>query len=146
MNPSQWKKQRALRSLPMALVLLSLTAATKSYYWCIGEGNGNPLQCSCLENPKDGIAWWAAVYGVTQSRTRLKRLSSSSSSDVPLPNLFLAVTLGVIHFPFHRWGRWDLWNPNDFPKTSSVGDRVDSWSQSSLDLTLSAGLYSPQLS
>ena len=47
---------------------------------CIGEGNGNPLQCSCLENPRDGGAWWAAVYGVTQSRTGLKRLSSSSSS------------------------------------------------------------------
>ena len=45
---------------------------------CIGEGNGNPLQCSCLENPRDGRAWWAAVYGVTQSRTQLKRLSSSS--------------------------------------------------------------------
>ena len=45
---------------------------------CIGEGNGNPLQCSCLENPSDGEAWWAAIYGVAQSRTRLKRLSSSS--------------------------------------------------------------------
>ena len=47
---------------------------------CIGEGNGNPLQCSCLENPRDRGAWWAAVYGVAQSRTRLKWLSSSSSS------------------------------------------------------------------
>ena len=47
---------------------------------CIGEGNGNPLQCSCLENPRDGGAWWAAVYGVAQSRTRLMWLSSSSSS------------------------------------------------------------------
>ena len=47
----------------------------------IGEGNGNPLQCSCLENPRDGGAWWAAVYGVAQSWTRLKRLSSSSSRD-----------------------------------------------------------------
>ena len=47
---------------------------------CIGEGNGNPLQCSCLENPRDGGAWWA-VYGVAQSRTRLQRLSSSSSSS-----------------------------------------------------------------
>ena len=47
---------------------------------CIGEGNGNPLQCSCLENPRDGGAWWAAVYEAAQSRTRLKRLSSSSSS------------------------------------------------------------------
>ena len=46
----------------------------------IGEGNGNPLQCSCLENPRDGGAWWAAVYGVAQSQTRLKWLSSSSSS------------------------------------------------------------------
>ena len=47
---------------------------------CIGGGNGNPLQCSCLENPMDRGAWWAAVYGVAQSWTRLKRLSSSSSS------------------------------------------------------------------
>ena len=46
-------------------------------YSCIGGGNGNPLQCSCLENPRDGGAWWAAVFGVTQSRTRLKQLSSS---------------------------------------------------------------------
>src|SRR5574341_720683 len=46
---------------------------------CIGEGNGNPLQCSCLENPRDRGAWWAAFYGVTQSWTRLKQLSSSSS-------------------------------------------------------------------
>ena len=50
----------------------------KNYDWlcCIGEGNGNPLQCSCLENPRDGRAWWAVVYGVTQSRTRLKQLGS----------------------------------------------------------------------
>ena len=46
-----------------------------------GEGNGDPLQCSCLENPRDGGAWWAAIYGIRQSRTRLKRLSSSSSSS-----------------------------------------------------------------
>ena len=39
---------------------------------CVGEGNGNPLQCSCLENPRGGGAWWAAIYGVAQSRTRLK--------------------------------------------------------------------------
>ena len=47
-----------------------------------GEGNGTPLQYSCLENPMDGGAWWAAVYGVAQSWTRLKRLSSSSSSSM----------------------------------------------------------------
>ena len=53
---------------------------------CIGEGNGNPLQCSCLENPRDGGAWWAVVYGVAQSQTQLKRLSSSSC--LTLENLF----------------------------------------------------------
>ena len=47
-------------------------------YPLTGEGNGNPPQCPCLENPRDGGAWWAAVYGVAQSQTRLKRLSSSS--------------------------------------------------------------------
>ena len=46
---------------------------------CIGEGNGNPLQCSCLENPREGGTWWAAIYGVAQNQTPLKRLSSSSS-------------------------------------------------------------------
>ena len=49
---------------------------------CIGEGNGSPLQCSCLEDPRDGGAWWAAIYGIAQSQTRLKRLSSSSSSHL----------------------------------------------------------------
>ena len=52
---------------------------------CIGEGNGNPLQCSYLENPRDGEAWWAAICGVAQSRTRLKWLSSSSSRDHTSP-------------------------------------------------------------
>ena len=58
---------------------------------CVGEVSGTPLQCSCLENPRDGGAWWAAVYGVTESRTRLKRLSSSSSSDFDemIPGHFL---------------------------------------------------------
>ena len=45
----------------------------------IGEGNGNPLQCSCLENPRDGGAWWAAVYGVAQSRTRLSDLAAAAA-------------------------------------------------------------------
>ena len=60
---------------------------------CIGEGNGNPLQCSCLENPRDGGAWWAAVYGVTQSWTQLKRLSSSSTHmSLPSWNFLLPAT------------------------------------------------------
>jgi len=63
---------------------------------CIGEGNGNPLQCSCLENPRDGKVWWAAIYGVTQSQRRLERLSSSSSLRVFLISiivLFLSACL-----------------------------------------------------
>ena len=70
---------------------------------CIGEGNGNPLQYSCLESPRDGGAWWAAIYEVTQSRTRLKWLSSSSS-----------IVSWLKEFPFpgelcHNW--FLLWNP-----------------------------------
>ena len=57
---------------------------------CIGEGNCNPLQCSCLENPRDGGAWWAAIYGVAQSWTQLKRLSSSSSSSSTVICLFMS--------------------------------------------------------
>ena len=52
---------------------------------CIGEGNGNPLQCSCLENPRDTGAWWAAVSGVAQSRTRLKGLSKIAIAVYILP-------------------------------------------------------------
>ena len=67
---------------------------------CVGEGNGSPLQCSCLENPRDGGAWWAAVYGVAQSRTRLKRLSSSSSRG-SLPRVFgLPLELQCFALPF----------------------------------------------
>ena len=60
---------------------------------CIGEGNGNPPQCSCLENPRDGGAWWASVYGVAQSWTQLKRLSSSSSSIPPKVGAFYPAPL-----------------------------------------------------
>ena len=55
------------------------------------RGNGKPLQCSCLENPRDGVAWWAAVYGVAQSRTRLKRLSSSSRLPTPCRSCHLQI-------------------------------------------------------
>ena len=63
-----------------------------------GEGNGNPLQCFCLENPRDGGAWWAAVYGVAQSRTRLKQLSSSSSSNDHY-NALCWLFLSMTYFP-----------------------------------------------
>ena len=71
--------------------------ATSLYFSlsCIGEGNGNPLQCSCLENPRDGGPWWAAVSGVAQSRTRLKWLRSSSSRT--------KVAAIVLAFP--RWSQ-----------------------------------------
>ena len=65
---------------------------------CTGEGNGNPLQCSCLENPRDGGAWWAAVSGVAQSRTRLKRLSSSSSSIIVTRQNSLFLFLQQLHY------------------------------------------------
>ena len=63
---------------------------------CIGEGNGNPLQCSCLENPRDGEAWWAAVYRVARSRTRLKRLSSSSSKIIASPEKGNHISLSLL--------------------------------------------------
>ena len=75
---------------------------------CIGEGNGNPLQCSCLENPRDGGAWWAAVSGVAQSRTRLRRLSSSSSSS---GNLYLQ---GEVLFQFSWICEMILFHTNSF--------------------------------
>ena len=59
---------------------------------CIEEGNGNPLQYSCLENPRDGGAWWAAIYGVAQSQTRLKQLSSSGSNRPGILLLLLTIT------------------------------------------------------
>ena len=64
---------------------------------CIWEGNGNPLQCSCLENPRDGGAWWAAVYGVAQSWTRLKQLSSSSSSSSCYKNVLYISQSRFLH-------------------------------------------------
>ena len=75
---------------------------------CIGVGNGNPLQCSCLENRRDRGAWWAAVYGVTQRQTRLRRLSSSSSnvsysySCQRLQSPLILLSLG---FPNNEYGR-----------------------------------------
>ena len=93
---------------------------------CIGETNGNPLQCSCLENPRDGGAWWAATYGVAQGQTQLKRLSSSSSTlfgtssaaamlnyfsylclgkyflaSLTLSTLVLLPQMALLHFPAH---------------------------------------------
>ena len=69
---------------------------------CIGEGNGNPLQCPYLENPRDGGAWWAAVYGVAQSWTRLKRLSSSSKSCLTLCDPWTEARQAPLSLKFSR--------------------------------------------
>ena len=71
-----------LQSMGLLRVRQDWVTSLSLFLSCIGEGNGDPLLCSCLENPRGGGAWWAAVYGVAQSRTRLKRLSSSSSSTL----------------------------------------------------------------
>ena len=79
-----------------------------------GEGNGNPLQYSCLENPRDGGAWWAAVYGVAQSWTRLKRLSSSSSVLLLLETNEFALFItqcGTQEFITHKIGSHNLHFP-----------------------------------
>ena len=80
---------------------------------CFGEGNGNPLQCSCLENPRDGGAWWVAVYGVAQSRTRLKRHSSSSSSSPVVWTFFDIVFL---------WWKLTFFSCVDFVEFSKFAD------------------------
>ena len=78
---------------------------------CIGEGNGNPLQCSCLENPRDRGAWWAAVYGVAQSWTWLKRFSSSSTMIWPFTvAISAACGLFVCCWSLMTMGKW--WGKN----------------------------------
>ena len=93
---------------------------------CIGEGNGNPLQYSCLENPRDGGAWWAAVYGVAQSRTWLKRLRSSSMIKLQgMKRCFLWMTEKDFLDGIYSWWRCceDCWNHSKGFRcyTSSVG-------------------------
>ena len=101
---------------------------------CIGEGNGNPLQCSCLENPMDGGAWWAAIYGVAQSRTRLKWLSSSSSTwsrlpfsstgDLPNPGinpcLFCLLHCRQVHYQGTTWKAWKAPKLSQYKKITNI--------------------------
>ena len=81
-----------LQSMGLRRVWHEWETSLSLYLSCIGEGNGTPLQCSCLENPRDRGASWAAVYGIAQSRTRLKWLSSSSSSSDYLEELLSSFT------------------------------------------------------
>ena len=69
---------------------------------CIGEGNGNALQCSCLENPRDEGAWWVAIYGVAQSQTRLKQLSSSSSGIRTLNLVYDSLLEALLHLRLQK--------------------------------------------
>ena len=83
-----------------------------------GEGNGNPLQYSCLENPRDGGGWWAAIYGVAQSRTRLKRLSSNSSSSsgtLPVTGFICYISHNISHSRRHLAGEFRADSGADFP-------------------------------
>ena len=93
---------------------------------CIGKWNGNPLQCSCLENPRDGGAWWAAFSGVSQSRTRLKRLSSSRSSSRSSSLELYSPQFPAVDFIL-RWGEnWETagWK---WPPGRRAANRLVSW-------------------
>ena len=84
--PYHLHHHRVLSRVPCAVQQILFTYPFyTSYQWCIGEGNGNPLQCPCLENPMDGEAWQAAVHGVAQSRTQLKQLSSIIGVYMSIP-------------------------------------------------------------
>ena len=79
---------------------------------CLGEGNGNPLQCSCLENPRDGGAWWAGVYGVAQSWTRLKQLSGSSSNPFTTCSVEIIPEVGRLISDVDLGTWWSSWGPS----------------------------------
>ena len=110
---------------------------------CIGEENGNPLQGSCLENPSDRGAWWAAVYGVAQSQTRLKRLSSSSPAQTQFSSMLLSRASMSFAASCH-WNTSPTWSLS--PRDSSI------WQAQYLSRTqprpvslLSAGVHSRDL-
>ena len=120
---------------------------------CIGEGNGNPLQCSCLENPRDRGAWWAAVYGVAQSRTWLKWLSSSSSKSYQVSILWyywrdkhINDSKWRTHEKGPYWFTWFLTNvQKQFSGGGTAGWRHTEqsdihWQKANLDLHLTAYL------
>ena len=89
------EKPGGLQSMGSQRVIHDWATSLSLFTFMHWRGNGNPLQCSCLESPRDGGAWWAAVYGVTQSQTWLKWLSSSSSSwEVVLTQLGFAMSSG----------------------------------------------------
>ena len=109
---------------------------------CIGEGDGNPLQCSCLENPRDGGAWWAAVYGAAQSQTQLMWCSSSSSStdyheDLVIKSnrvVFVVPSQEILRHPLNRFmdkGCWKeqlrLFSRRTIRNASELGSTDEDW-------------------
>ena len=116
---------------------------------CIGEGHGKPLQCSCLENPRDGEAWWAAIYGVAQSRTRLKQLSSSSPFTVETWHPAHLAT-GPCDWCVHDWTQEPVLSLQLHLSTTTplTDPRRPSWQPVNNDgtLILSGGLHANLLS
>ena len=106
---------------------------------CIGEGNGNPLPCSCLENPRDGGAWWAVIYGVAQSQTRLKRFSSNS--------IFNHILFSWLVFSTRETKILTTLSPHPFPFTyDSICDSLllPSWAWIVMSLCLLPCWFSPK--
>ena len=93
---------------------------------CIGEGNGNPLQCSCLENPRDGGAWWAAVYGVSQSRTRAAAAKSLQSC----PTLCDPIDGSPPGSPSLGFSRQEDWSGLPFPSPMHESENESEVAQS----------------
>ena len=93
---------------------------------CIGEGNGNPFQRSCLENPRDGGAWWAAVCGVAQSRTRLMWLSSSSSSVMRKNEISVEEYLrNTMEMEIGTLKGWSFWNVGRVDNTGTESGETE---------------------
>ena len=124
-NPFKWPLKQylqfsslALRDKVWGVVSVAVMTQFQRNIQMLGDGNGNPLQYSCLENPREGGGWWAAFYGVAQSRTRLKWLSSSSSSiEILKSSLEGWTAMEVLYWDF--FGRTDataespvLWPPH----------------------------------
>ena len=107
---------------------------------CIGEGNGNPLQCSCLENPRDGRAWWAAIYGVAQSQTRLKWVGSSSSIKLLQSSLTVRNRMvcspqgssvhGILQAGIHKWLAMPFCRGSSPPRIQTWVSFIAGWSMS----------------
>ena len=120
--PGESHGQRSLVGCsPWGLEESDMTEQLHSHFSlsCIGEGNGNPLRCSCLENPRGGGAWWAAVYGIAQSQTRLKRLSSSSLFPHQEATAAAMVRLlATVHSECHSRSFW--YRPVRFPSNNPL--------------------------